>query len=653
MATKEEVQSSVSASVDKLITSASGAAKDGLEFIKKNINAIDINKDGKADFTQVLDLAKKAGGNIMDSVSGATEKVKGIMEAGTDGEGKGEGSALDNNKGTIIGALGMAALAMLALDMGPMGIIMMLLLGAALGGMMDGKNGFLGGLVSNVMGGEKKPEQGQGQGKAPEGPSNTPTHEIMLDKDGKETTDVSKANIAMQGHFEGEGANRKFHSDKVALMTSVDGAAPSLPRDDKGNLVYEDVKRDKGWFPATGEQLKDSPELKAAASQVVKVSKPAAKETPAPQRTEKSTPASEPTTSTKDAGAADPAPASPAPISARDTPEFKAGAQNDRESPEAKPEEKKPEAAKPAESPAPVSDKVALVDPKGNAMKFKTFYVTKEGKETDAAHGEVALHGVQNDNGTFTFTHLAARDRHDNTFAMMAGTNMPKLDTIPEVYKPSVTVPVKDGVLDLTEERTQSVVGKLANSAINKQEAIVKSEEAIESRNERERQQKAEVARLAAIENNTKLRLVSSETDPYNGATTYTFMQRGLVDGEMKTTKFEGHFEASSIGSYGAPSSNLIITRGALVADKSDPITDANNLVSQPIVFKDYKLASTGEVKGISFVPEGVAMQPADARVNVDTLIASSGKKSGITVTQNDVQVQPVGTGQSGPVASR
>jgi len=146
---------------------------------------------------------------------------------------------------------------------------------------------------------------------------------------------------------------------------------------------------------------------------------------------------------------------------------------------------------------------------------------------------------------------------------------------------------------------------------------------------------------------------VSSETDPYNGATTYTFMQRGLVDGEMKTTKFEGHFEASSIGSYGAPSSNLIITRGALVADKSDPITDANNLVSQPIVFKDYKLASTGEVKGISFVPEGVAMQPADARVNVDTLIASSGKKSGITVTQNDVQVQPVGTGQSGPVASR
>jgi hypothetical protein len=125
------------------------------------------------------------------------------------------------------------------------------------------------------------------------------------------------------------------------------------------------------------------------------------------------------------------------------------------------------------------NDTVSLIDKNGKTLQFKHFFVNENGKETDMEHAVAAVHGIHNvKDKTFTFTHSGARSAKTGEFELIPGSQMPQLGKLDDMFKKSATVPVIDGALHLTDEKTGNVVSKLANAAVGKEKATVDAETA-------------------------------------------------------------------------------------------------------------------------------------------------------------------------------
>lgn len=160
--------------VSEQLSAATGEVKKGWTWVSDNLSELYQKekaiamKDGKVDLSDFTDMAKRGGQEGLKALTTLKDKGAALYDEATE-----KGGALDNNKGSIIGGLLMGALALFALDMGPIGALLMLLLGAGLGGMLiDKEKGAVGGFIKRQLDHTQEPaKEGDSPAKAQDAPS--------------------------------------------------------------------------------------------------------------------------------------------------------------------------------------------------------------------------------------------------------------------------------------------------------------------------------------------------------------------------------------------------------------------------------------------------------------------------------------------------
>lgn len=161
----EEATAFVKDKVEK----TAGKAKAGWTYVSNNLTETYKNekaialKDGKIDISDVISLAERGGEAAKKEAVDAFNNLKDAGELAINEYGLKSG--FDKNKGSIMGALLMGALAFFGMEMGIGGMLIMALLGAAIGGGLFDKDGLVGGFVQNMFHHGEEPSKSAEQGK--------------------------------------------------------------------------------------------------------------------------------------------------------------------------------------------------------------------------------------------------------------------------------------------------------------------------------------------------------------------------------------------------------------------------------------------------------------------------------------------------------
>lgn len=586
-ADKQTVQNSVTTAIDKLLPAAEGALKDSYEFIKANADKIDVNKDGKGDVTQLVELAKKAGGTVAE---GASSAFKNIMQAGGNiaEEGFKEGGTLDKNKFSMGGVLMGLLAAMLIPDLGIMGMIAMLLIGAAVGGMMDGEGGMLGGLFNNMFGGEKKTDTTT-PGKSTESPAagkdqskekDTGAY-IAVDKDGNHIKDALDANgklteagknaaLIAQGHFEGEGKDRKFIIDTVASMESIDGAAPKLTMNKDGVVLFAPVKdelKGKLSLPVEDGKIISTDELKKTAALVTEIKTPPAQTEP---QANAAKPAPSPTI-TQMGPPADATPAALGPVIPAATLVAASAAMTMT-----------------ATEPVPQGkDSVELIDKAGNKIPLSgqfTLYLDQNGKGVDIADSVVAIRGTVDAGGQFVTDSYAAK-RENGQYPREKGGAIAFKAIGEKPDSPTPVMNIANNALDLTNDPVnKAVIDTLGPQAIAYQKGVDKALSDEAAKKDRD----AESKRLAMLAINPEVKILGQT----NGNVTFSF--HGVSDGQEFRAVYSGKVTNVNRDPNGIPGfdrHDLTVRSGSLINEKGEEL---GKIAIKPFVIKGLTMNNEG-----------------------------------------------------------
>jgi hypothetical protein len=268
--------------VDEQLKTATGKAKEGYEFIKEHAEKVDINNDGKADLTQIKELAKAGGTKVMEGFDIAGKKLtefgRAAYEVGApiveEAADKAAGFGKDNMWG-LLAAAGVALLGMI-MGLGPLASIVLGFVIGAITGMFGDKNGAMKGpgqWVKNKLGldGESKEHEQERSTGTPEA-GKTTGQDVGLTPAAKELAEIARdgykvdvvqknqdVTITYKTVEEGRlstttakgtlGDDHHLHNVHVTVVAGKDGKkefdvdAIALPVDGKGNVDVPEAKK--------------------------------------------------------------------------------------------------------------------------------------------------------------------------------------------------------------------------------------------------------------------------------------------------------------------------------------------------------------------------------------------------------------------------
>lgn len=241
---KEAAKEGFLGTVREQLGTATGKAKDGLQYILDNANKVDINDDGTADLSQLKDTAKNAGKEAIEALdsAGGFLKEKGAMAYEAIEPAVEEASSfMGKNMFSMIALVGGGLLASM-LGMGPLGMIAMALIGAMLGGLLGDKEGsVIGDSALGGMFGHKKEETTEhDNGHSQDVNTGSPDKStgILLDEKGKQVSKIEEAAVIAEGQYEVKNGEHVF----VVTAAAARGADGGFALDDSGKIKASDLE---------------------------------------------------------------------------------------------------------------------------------------------------------------------------------------------------------------------------------------------------------------------------------------------------------------------------------------------------------------------------------------------------------------------------